>query len=164
MHLQPRVHLTLTNFQRLYLYTSDSYISFPLNRHVRLHKLLGQPSNLEDDPKTIGFSQIYEECWKRGHFSFPGYRGDRWPVVTVHTVSCRREEWSTCHDRSVKRYLSIPVYRYCISESLTIHHNFPFMGHLACCTKKIGIVRMIWGIKGGIESSIVASTLQEEEF
>ena len=58
MHLQPGDHLTLTNFQRLYLYTSDSYISFPLNRHVRLHKILGQPSNLEDDPKTIGFSQI----------------------------------------------------------------------------------------------------------
>ena len=76
MHLQQGEHLTLTNFQRLYLYTSDSFISFPVNRHVRLHKLLGQPSNLEDDPKTIGFSQIYEECWKRGHFSFPGYRGD----------------------------------------------------------------------------------------
>ena len=33
MHLQQGGHLTLTNFQRLYLYTSDSYISFPLNRH-----------------------------------------------------------------------------------------------------------------------------------
>ena len=64
MHLQQGEHLTLTNFQRLYLYTSDSYISFPVNRHVRLHKLLGQPSNLEDDPKTIGFSQIYSHCTK----------------------------------------------------------------------------------------------------
>ena len=48
-----------------------------------MHKLLGQPSNLEDDPKTIGFSQFESGNLENEAISVSqdtGVTGDRVPV------------------------------------------------------------------------------------